>query len=557
MTSAWRKSCPPPVVVAVVLGVAAARGQEPESLHYRLRPDPQAGVLHVELVWQTRGRTLSALRVARSWGPIRDVPAMLHDLRFSGATARRDGSLWKLRHRKGATIRCRYTVDPGHRAFDRAELAHAPITSRDLFCGMGPAFLMTPHPGGVAPQRYEVILRWILPEGWTAACSWGVGRHVGATLRAEDLRRSVYLAGRMVTRTHQRDGRRVSVAVAGRFAFSPEALLDRATTIIDAECAFVGETDFPDYVITLVAVGPPAGSGPTRLTGNGLYNSFAMFLAPESELTDAVDHLFAHELFHYWLGERVRPAEPTRLVSWFIEGLTDYYALRILHDSGLWTAATYAKWINRHIREYHANPAIHATPDEIERQFWTRRDTVGEVAYQRGLLLGIRWHAAARAAGVGGGIDRLLHRLLTQARVNPQLRVSNPLLRSMGVDLFGPWFGREFDRFVLRGETIHLPADALLPALRGESKTVYAFDPGFDVSASLRQRRVTGLTPGSAAARAGLKDGDILLGWSITGDPDKPVRLTIRREGRVRMIEYLPRGRPMVVMQFEPARPAP
>lgn len=536
------------------LSAPGARAQTVEALRYTLRPDPEAGVLHVELVWETRGRRISGLRLARDWGPIRNVPGMLRNLRFVGARAKREGGLWTLRHAKDATIRCSYTVDPQHRAFDEPRWAHVPITSRDVFCGMGPAFLLTPHPGGVAPERYEVVLRWELPDGWTAACSWGVGRHVGATLRAEDLRRSVYVAGRLVTRSTKQAAPQVGVAVAGRFAFTADALLARARRIIDAECAFVGETDFPDFVITLVAVGPPADNGPTKLTGSGLYHSFALFLAPGSRLTDAVEHLFAHELFHFWNGERIQPAEPARRVAWLTEGLTDYYALRILFESGIWDDQTFATWINRHIREYHANPAIHASLDEIERHFWDRRDTLGEVVYQRGLLLGLRWHRKAREAGVADGLDALLHRLLAAARADANLRVTNAQVRALGTELFGAWFGQEFDRFVIRGETIRVPADALLPKLRGESKTVYAFDPGFDLPASVRQRRVVGLRRGSAAERAGLREGDVLVAASVRDDPDTPVKLTVRRGGKLRTIRYLPRGRAMVVMQFEPVR---
>ena len=60
------------------------------------------------------------------------------------------------------------------------------------------------------------------------------------------------------------------------------------------------------------------------------------------------------------------------LVYWFTEGLTDYYALRILRESGFWKQRLYAKWINRHIREYFHNPAIGATNDQIRKEFWSR-----------------------------------------------------------------------------------------------------------------------------------------------------------------------------------------
>lgn len=40
---------------------------------------------------------------------------------------------------------------------------------------------------------------------------------------------------------------------------------------------------------------------------------------------------FVHELFHLWNGKSIRPAGPD---DWFTEGLTNYYALKALHQAG-------------------------------------------------------------------------------------------------------------------------------------------------------------------------------------------------------------------------------
>ena len=66
---------------------------------------------------QTEGRTASAISVSRRFGTVRDVPALLKNVRFDQAEqVRRDKHRWRLRHRKGATLTCRYTVDPGTRS---------------------------------------------------------------------------------------------------------------------------------------------------------------------------------------------------------------------------------------------------------------------------------------------------------------------------------------------------------------------------------------------------------------------------------------------------------
>ncbi|MFQ5805087.1 MAG: hypothetical protein ACE5I3_01415, partial [Phycisphaerae bacterium] len=509
-------------VLASVPGVIAD-----ESLRYELTPNFDERRLHVELTWQTGGRRQSALRVSEQVGPIRDVPRMLRNVRCS-RSYRRQGAVWVLSHRPGETLRCTYDVIPGPREFDDWNNTHYPITTADFFHGLGNAFLLVPNSGPGVPDEFEVVLRWKLPAGYKAACSWGAGRHIGARIKATDLRHSVYLAGRLAKKTVKEEGRRVTVAMVDRFSFSLDDFAQMTSTVLKHQCVFMAEDRFPEFVVTAIPVGEPLKAGDSRVVGSGLYNSFALFVAPEAKLDDAIEHLFAHELFHYWNGRLLQARQPERLAYWFVEGFTDYYALRILYESGFWDAEKYGKWINRHIREYYLNPAINATNEDINRDYWNKRSTVGEVAYQRGLLLGLRWHKLARKRGISQGIDRLFKSLVNRARAG-SLQVSNHVVRQAGRELLGPWFAAEFDRFVTKAETIDVPPDALSPELVGKLTEVYEYELGFGRARSLKDRKVRGLVSGSAAEKAGLREGDRLLGWNLYGDPDTPTKLKVQR----------------------------
>ena len=337
-----------------------------------------------------------------------------------------------------------------------------------------------------------------------------------------------------------------------RFDFSLDEFAERTTTIIRHQCEFMDEKEFPDFVVTAIPLGEPLKPGESRIAGSGLYKSFALFVAPESVLDDAVEHLFSHELFHHWNGKLLSAQQPERLVYWFIEGFTDYYALRILYESGYWKPETYAKWINRHVSEYFRNPAINASNEEINEDYWNKRNTVGEVAYERGLLLGLRWHSLARKKGVADGIDRLFKRLVARGR-GDGLQVSNGVIRDAGRELLGAWFAAEFDRYVTRAETIDLPANVLAPQLIGRHVEVYEYELGFDQLRSLADQKVHGLVVGSAAERAGLREGDQLVGWSAKADAEQLAQLRVQRGGNVKTIVYYPRGAKHTVVQFQVA----
>lgn len=538
-------------MLALVVAVATI-APPPEQLTYILTPKPSDRTLHVSLRWKTAGRERSTLSVLPNWGGVGSIADQLRGITFGDATGQREGNAWQVEHLRGAEFSCDYDVDV-RRDKLTWDATFRPTLTPKFFHGIGTTFLLAPRIGSDDRTDIEAILRWELPAEWKqAACSWGVGPNVGARVNVSDLRHSVYIAGELEVLTETKDGRSVTVAMRDEFAFKVRPFAAMAADIVADQCAFMNDTEFPEYLVTLVPVGDTLPGEASQLSGTGLYQSFAAFAAPRSKMGDALEHLFAHELFHHWNGRILDREAPEEHVYWFSEGLTDYYALRILFESGRWDARTFARWINRHVAEYVRNPAIHATNEDVARGFWTERSTVGEVVYQRGLLLALRWHRLARDHGVADGVDRLFKTLVQRAR-SDGLRLSNARIRAAGVETLGDWFGPEFDRYVEQVETIEPPLNSLAPALKGVRKTVYEFNPGLDVRKTTAERRVVGLVDGSPAAKAGAKEGDELFGFSIHGDPDRQVELQVKRGGKLVTLKYLPRGKGIEAVQFEPA----
>ncbi len=435
-------------------------------LTYTLAPRPESGRLEVELVWQTGPRDVSALSVSERFGPLTDVPALIGDLRVQGAGGgQRRGAAWLLRHRPNALITCRYVVSTASQPPPPSQWLR-PVVTPTFFHGVGNAFLLVPQVGAGYPEAYDVLLRWRLPAGWRGVCSWGVGDVMSDRLGPADVRHSVYMAGALAThRAELAGGGELTIAMVGAFAFDAARLADLAARLITDQCEFMRESRFPPFVITAMPAGRAVPGETTPIGGLGLYRSLALGLPAETPITDTIEHLLAHEVFHYWNGRLLKPADPDELVAWFTEGLTDYYALRLLHERGRWSADTLAAWLNRHLAAYRENPARNATNEEIRARRRGAPKTYGEIAYQRGLLLGLRWHRLARDRGVSDGLDRLFRELVERGRTTG-LRASNENIRSIGVRLLGAWFAEEFDRHVLSGETVNLPDDVLAPALR-------------------------------------------------------------------------------------------
>jgi S1-C subfamily serine protease len=103
---------------------------------------------------------------------------------------------------------------------------------------------------------------------------------------------------------------------------------------------------------------------------------------------------------------------------------------------------------------------------------------------------------------------------------------------------------------MLSGRLIVPPSDAFGRCFERRAVPLRPFELGFDQdSLTDPPRIVSGLVPGSAAARAGLQNGDAILErvplYDAQNEPDMTLTLEVRRDGEELEIEYLPRGEPV------------
>jgi predicted metalloprotease with PDZ domain len=110
-------------------------------------------------------------------------------------------------------------------------------------------------------------------------------------------------------------------------------------------------------------------------------------------------------------------------------------------------------------------------------------------------------------------------------------------------------FGARLRATVVDGAVLAIEPSLLEPCLTATTVKLWTYELGFDWPATQAGRKVVGVQPGSAAARAGLRDGDSLTGFSMyQGDPDRQVELKVGPARR--KISYLPRGKQILVPRF-------
>lgn len=414
-----------------------------------------------------------------------------------------------------------------------------------LFFGHGAWVLPSFH--AQQPLRAAIALHG-LPRGWTAVSSFGTlargerTRWLAERIVPDTLRHAVFAFGDFRLRRIDLAGQPMWMAIRGKFAFDDAEFFNRTAALVRTQRAFFGDSSFPHFLITLLPNEVARGSS----GGTGVHQAFAMHASADFQVpgTD-FEFLIGHENLHTWIPSRFgsmnsrEGIDDEALRYWFSEGFTNFLTHRLLLASGQWSLAQYARAVSQVIRNYELSDARQRDNAAVKTQFFTDR-AVGELPYQRGELLALRWDAQLRARG--HTLAGVLRNLLLPPGPQPS---RPPLATERLLDaltrVLGPGPRADVQRVVEQAGPIDYDAALLGPCFVIEPVQHARWALGFDGERSFRERRVTGLVAGSAAQRAGLREGDVLRAYSVYfGDVDRDAELTVERDGALTEIRFRP-----------------
>jgi predicted metalloprotease with PDZ domain len=562
----------PAVLLLLLAATAAAQDAvEPElawSFELLAGAPPR---VRAELAVRGEADGTSELCVAPGWGGVDDVASLLHELRAADGSGRelpleRTGpTSWTVQHEPGASLRLSWLLEPlpdGSGPPDGND--YRPLVTDDHFHATGDTTLLWPAwMEDATPRTQSLSWRGFAEAGWTVACSHGLQQDRLVVRRTlSDFRRAVFYAGRSLRTSVRRvGGGDVALAIGGtHWAFRDEELLDLAARVIGAQRGFFGDPGPPLYVITLLPT-PRLPEGSFSLGGTGLTDSFALFvmdgigLSPGSDERQRVARLLAHEHFHAWNGGLLKPRDPEQLAYWFSEGFTEFYAGRLLLAAGLVTAQQRVDGLNEMLTGYWASPARNVPNERVREAFWTDAD-VQRLPYQRGELAAILVDDAIRRAHGGrASLDDLMREMVAEARAGaPDYDTEAVLAR------IARWAGEDtaaaVRALVVDGADAVLPPGTWAPWVEVTTRESHEYELGFDREASFASGLVSGLREGSAAWKAGVRDGQHVRGLSLPGrDPEVSVALTIRDDDGERTLSWRPAGAPLTLPCLRLAQP--
>ncbi len=396
-------------------------------------------------------------------------------------------------------------------------------------------------------------------DGWSIVSSYGAGAGpftVSQTM--QDARRSLILAGKLSVLTRRVQGNTVAVAIKeDDWKVDPEQLADCVAAIVKVERDFWSDHSDPWFLVTLVANGTSASKGSFSIGGTGLDNSFALFcnnditLDPDSPRSLQVKVLLAHEYFHTWNGGKIASSAEEGAGYWMSEGFTDFYARRLLLRAGLISPQEFVAKLNEALERGGGNPEKNASAARINDLFWKNSD-VQHVPYERGDRVALAVDEEIRSVSKGArSLDDLMIDLFHRTRSGE--KYSSELVLRLIEKETSKAFADSVRACVVDGADLRLPDSIAAPPARRGTGVSRSFDPGFDTSASVSSKVVTGVREGTEAHKAGLRDGQKIRGMSISsGGPDGPpsAKVTIDDNGQKRDIVYDPLSPPREVTAY-------
>jgi len=395
-----------------------------------------------------------------------------------------------------------------------------------------------------------------LPHDWSLATSFGTDdRCQSFHGRWHDAVNSLFVGGDYRIYHTALSGNVLNFAIRGKWSFSDDEWVSQVRKIMEYERTFWHDNGFPYFLVTLT----PLGQDHASTGGTALTNVFMMHLPRLDPLASNTLATVAHETFHGWNPGKMgdRPGADY-LVSWFFEGFTVYYADLMLFRAGMISFPDYVAQINEKLRKYEVDVGTEVSLHDFIRRHSAENSVLNHLDARRGAVLALWLDAAIRQkSGNRLSLDNLMFDLVRQNAAYERRHAGNSMALT-NKRIFrdaSKYLHRnprsELRQYVEQGGSIRVPETALGPCVQSHNDSLAKFDLGFDEESSIGKNIVLGVEADSEAYKAGLRNGQQLVGWSIHhGDPSKQVRLTVKTADISQVRTYYPRGPNVSVQQF-------
>lgn len=416
---------------------------------------------------------------------------------------------------------------------------HDVVVNFDVFLAPSESLLLIPSELPAGEVDVEIDARTIYAS---AGSTLGIGEKFERRLTPGQLRRTTWIAGNLGTGTLQNFMERDVGIWTPTPTFDSRGLLAETAEVRSLMGQFFGVPDATPYSYLFVAYGRGGGSVAAQRRAGGMI----AWMDVRQQWNGRLRMAIAQQLAYHWIGELlwVGPDDPEHEAEsyWFVEGFVRYYARELLFRGGVIDPAEYLAELRTLGAEQATSPL--RTQGNVELARAARSDSRAVAMLRaRGALYATRTGSLLRKASKGKtGLDPIVAALLKQVKEARRTIAVAELLDKLRARL-GPAADQEYERFIVKGQPIEIPPDALLPCFTS-APTKYAIEaPGFDPDATLAsaEHTVARLVPDGPAAKAGLRAQDTVEEIRTpTAASRGKMEVVVSREGKPVTIAFSP-----------------
>ncbi|GIL38267.1 serine protease [Rhodospirillales bacterium TMPK1] len=393
--------------------------------------------------------------------------------------------------------------------------------------GAGITFLPLPN----TKNPYRLRVHWDLAAlGPDATGAWSLGEGDVQTVGpAELLAFSFYAAGPLKTYRN------------GNFAMywltdppiAPSDVAARIQKLYAYMSNFFDDANAPYRVF--IRHNPHRGGGGTALAKSFMFG----WNEATAPTLDSMQDLLAHEMTHNW----PKIAGEHGDTAWYSEGNAEFYSLVLSYRAGVLTPDQFLERINKRAADYYSNPLRNVSNGEAAKRFWSDW-SAQRIPYGRGFLYLALTDAKIRAKSNNKhSLDDIVLAIQAQQRAKKTPGIADWIAlvgKEIGADA-----QRDYDSMAAGRPVV--PTGAFGPCFKLVATKIRPFELGFDEAGLMGDKKIVrGLVAGSAAAQAGLQEGDEIVQASDTLElsrkPDDAMLVRVKRGDGEKLIAYVPRG---------------
>jgi predicted metalloprotease with PDZ domain len=387
-----------------------------------------------------------------------------------------------------------------------------------------------------------------LPANWTLGTSFGADERCQSfTGLWNQVNNALFAGGDFRVHHVKAANQPLVVAIRGKWDFVDEEAIGQIQKILEAEREFWHDHDFPYYLVTLSPFEVRSGSS----DGSSFTNAFWVYLPWEDTFSYEVHYMLAHESFHGWNPYKMGVIkQPEASEKWSTEGFTVYYGDLLLLRSGVLPLPEYVERLNKRTFDYESSPLKNLSNKELVARY--EENSVNQLPYVRCPVLALWLDAQIRRQSKNrSSLDAVMLTLAQEGSKNPAVELSSErVLRVAGKHL-NRKSRKQLLGLVENGESIPIPDFPNNPCVRLDNENLPLFDLGLDGDVLRSKKVAVNVREDSEAFKAGVRDGQEVLGMSVTwNNVSKPVQLTVRTASGQQRIEYFPKGKTVSVPQY-------